>query len=71
MKFSQMNLRSGLMERVQRKLDESQVTENNNVNNDIDNFFSIQSTSQSTPLKPKIKVRQRERIKQNKGWMLR
>ena len=58
MKFSQMNLRSGLMARVQRKLDESNET----INNDIDNIC---------PLKPKIKVRQRERIKQNKGWMLR
>ena len=52
MKFSQMNLRSGIMERTQRKLDEENET-NDNI----------------CPLK--IKVNQRQRVKQNKGWMLR
>ena len=73
MKYSQMNLRSGLMARVQRKLDESQEKENNIINddnNDVDNLFSIQSTPICQPNKI-IKVRQRERGKQNMGWMLR
>ena len=58
MKYSQMNLRSGLMARVQRKLDESQEKE---TNDDID----------ICSLKPKINIRQRQRGKQNMGWMLR
>jgi len=52
MKYSQMNLRSGLMARVQRKLDEENETNDNDY-----------------PLK--VKVKQRHRVKQNKGWMLR
>ena len=52
MKYSQINLRSGLMERTQRKLDESQI-------------------DKGIDICPKIKVRQRERTKQDKGWMFR
>jgi len=59
MKYSQMNLRSGLMARVQRKLDETPLIETED-DNDI------------CPLKvKKIKVRERQRGKQNMGWMLR
>jgi len=68
MKYSQMNLRSGLMARVQRKLDESQEKENNN--NEC-NLLSTQSISTPISTRPKIRVRQRERQQRNMGWMLR
>ena len=57
MRNSQINLRSNLMERVQRKLDETQKTE---TNDDIN----------ICPLKP-IKIRERQRGKQNMGWMFK
>ena len=62
-----MNLRSGLMGRLKRKLEEQQKE-----SIETERLFS----TQSIPLTPicsepkKIRIQQRERLKQNIGWML-
>ena len=70
MKYSQMNLRSGLMARVQRKLDETKINESIPENNEDENIFSSLSETPCQIIKP-IKVRQRQRGKQNMGWMFK
>ena len=68
MKYSQMNLRSGLMERVKRKLEENQSIQPLD-----DSKFSIQSVPGTIPcstIKP-VKIQQRGRLQTQMGWHLR